>query len=303
MVKGFKYNFILFSLIIIIGFVVGTSNGFMLSPKQDDEIDIPAEEVPVEDDNNTPIPDGLTPPALDANAFERIDFALKVIEEGKGFQSVISQDIFSAGVNQRIFIKQYRGEGLNLYEQWLDANMSMAMFGFFSYYSDGSTVKYKKISNNANYSFQNRTYQYEKADEFQTYPASEYIKQFKNLNDIPLTINQNTTSLVKYDKRTDPDYYIIKLNFNISFIDTEYANTFKANGTGDVHFTSLVLTLKISKKTGFLARVERDETFQTKFAGIPVSCSSKAVQTYSGMNISQKAKIQEIYNKSFAHLK
>lgn len=104
MAKGFKYNFILFSLIIIIGLLVGTSNGFLLSPKNDDIIDTPTEEAPVDDGETPTIPDGLTPPSTDANAYERLNFAFKILSEGNGFQSTISQEILSAGVTQKIYI-------------------------------------------------------------------------------------------------------------------------------------------------------------------------------------------------------
>lgn len=299
MVKGFKYNFILISLIVIIGFVVGTSNGFLLSNSDSPKEDIPEEEIPVEDGENTTIPDGFSPPSADANAYERISFAFRILQEGKGFQSVMSQEVNAAGSQQKIYTKQYRGEGYNLYEQWLDADISMAKFGFYSAYSDTKTVKYKEITNRNNYSFKDKSYNYPAYDTRKTYTAQDYIKNFKNVNDFPLTINESTANLIKYDKRTDPDYYIIKISFNISKVDTEYINSFRENGTGETNFTSITITFKISKKTGFFSKIDRDESFFTKFAGMPINCSAKIVQVFTGMNISAKPALQEISAKSF----
>ena len=302
MVKGNKYNFILVSLIVIIGFVVGTSNGFLLSPIQSENEEIPAEELPVEgNDEENPPASEFTPPASDASAYERITFAFNILKEGKGFQSIISQEVTAPATVQKVYLKQYRGEGYNLSEQWMEANISMGKFGFLSVYSDENVVKQKSITTSADYSFKDKAYNYAKANETKTSSASEYINNFKNLNDFQLTLNENTTSIVKYDKRTDPNFYIIKLNFDITKIDQEYYNSFVENGTGETNFSSIVLTLKISKKTGFISRIERDETFQTKFAGMSISCSARGVQTFTSMNVSAKGIIQDIYNKSFAN--
>lgn len=302
MVKRYKYNFILVSLIVIIGFVVGTSNGFLLSPIKSDDQDVPTEEFPIEgDDEEVPPTSDFVPPTPDANAYERITYACKILEEGKGFQSVISQEITAPATVQKVYLKQYRGEGYNLSEQWMEANISMGKFGLLSVYSDGNVVKQKKITTRSDYSFKDKTYNYSKANETKTGSASDYIKNFKNLNDFQLSLNENTTSVVKYDKRTDANFYIIKLNFYVTKIDKEYYNSFVENGTGETKFSSIILTIKISKKTGFFSRIEREEIFQTKFAGMSINCSSKGVQTYTAMNISAKQTIQDIYNKSFAN--
>lgn len=299
-VKGYKYNVVLVSLIVIIGLLVGTSNGFLLSQPKPNEQEPPISESPVGDEQELVLPEELDQLSPDASAYERIAFASKIMNEGKGFQSVFSQEITAPATVQKIYVKQYRGEGYNLSEQWMEANISMGKFGFVSVYSDGNLVKQKEITSKADYSFKDRTYNPSKANKTKTTGASEYISNFKNLNDFPLTLNENTTDIIKYDKRADPNYYIIKLNVDATKIDKEYLNSFVDNGTGETKFSSIILTIKISKKTGYFARIEREEIFQTKFAGLLINCSSKNVQTFSAMNISAKPIIQEIASKSFA---
>lgn len=173
---------------------------------------------------------------------------------------------------------------------------------FSSAYSDKNAVKYKEINSKNSYSFKDKTYNYTVTDFYKSYNLSDYISRYKNVNDFTLTINENTTSIVKYDKRTDPKYYIIKFKYDIAKIDKEYLNEFKDNGTDDLNYSSLVLTFKINKQTGFLSRIEKEEIYTTKYAGLPVSCNSKSVQTFTSMNVSALNTIQEIYSKSFANI-
>lgn len=302
MYKGVKYNIILIFLMIIIGVLGATSTGMLNSNPDSDSI---FDEVPVDDDQQSdndapPGSGGFVMPGADANAYERLAFGIKVFAEGAGFQYTRTQEVNSLGMIQKIYSQGYRGGNKDLYEEWQYADFPQGKNEFLSYYSDGINMQGKYIRKRADFSYQNKSYNFAKADEKIYSSVADYSSVFGKLNDSPLTLNSSTTSLLKYDKRSDPSNYIIKLNITISKIGKEYYSTFEANGASNVKFLSSTYEFKISKTTGYITRIFSEETFTTTYAGLNVQCDSRAVQIFSNINRSAESKISEIASKSFA---
>lgn len=287
-------------MVVLIGFIAGASNGFMFSNSVSSEFEPLPQENETDENENVGDNQGdfIAPPA-DAGAFERIEFSLNVMQNGLGFTAQMSQEVVSMGQKQKIFNFQYRGEGYDLSEEWQFADFAFGKNQFLSYYCDGQNVSFKKITDKENFSYQNKTYNYNKADETKNYTVNDYVQSFTKINDLQNTINESTSTIIKYDKRTNEKYYIIGLKLNTNKIDETYINSFIENGAQGVSFSSVTITLKINKKTGFLYRVERDEIFSTRYFGMNVSCTAKMVQIFTSMNVSAKAKIFEIHSKSF----
>lgn len=299
-----KYNIILIVLMIIIGLVVGTGNGALLFTDQNGNgggISLPPVDQPTdeEDPQENPNDGQFVVPGPDAGAFERIEFAIKIMEEGSGFTSQFEQQVVAMGQVQKVFSYQYRGEGLDLSEEWHQAS-GIGQNQFVSSFSDGTNMKTKTITNKSDFSYSDRKYNYSKADEKRNLSVAEYTQKFKPLNSLPITFNQETSSIIKYDKRSDSKNYIIVLRVDPKKIDKEYINSFEANGAKNVTFSSAVYTIKISKTTGYFKTIEKEESFKTTYVGITVSCNAKMMQVFTTMNKSAKDKILEIYQKSFA---
>lgn len=299
MYKKFGYNIVFFMLLLIIGFVVGTSSGVLSSSADNPFEDLTEEEVVETPDSNLPT-SNFTPPPASAGAFERLAFAVMVLDQGKGFQSQTSQSVYAMGQEQKIFIYGYRGEGRDIVEEWQYTG-GIGKNQFQLSYSDGSNVKINTITNTSNFSFSNKTYKEGYYNQQSNTPLSTYlnVQKFPALNDIPLLIDSTTSSLIKYDTRSDEKYYIIKVNVDVNKVSEQYYKAFEANGATGVSFSSMTFSFKISKTTGFLYTVEKEENFKTKYFGLNVDCTAKMKSIYTKVDTSQLEKINEIAAKNF----
>lgn len=249
---------------------------------------------------NTSSPSKFTPPSASAGAFERLSFAFKVLEEGDGFTSQTSQTVYAMGQEQKILILGYRGNGKNVTEEWQYAS-GIGKNQFSVSYSDSSVFKSNTITNSSHFSYSKKSYTARYSNEQQSMPISTYlnVKKLVPLNDLPVTIDSNTSRLVKYDTRSDEKYYIIQVDVSPNKISEQYLNSFAANGASGVSFSYMSYTFKINKTTGFLYSIDKEENFKAKYFGLNVNCVAKMKSFYYNMNVSAVAKIDQIYAANF----
>lgn len=310
MYKSKRYNVLVICLLFIISIVVGFSAGMASNSMGGNKGGLIDNEIPdgmevIEDDETViPIPDGLQMPGADASAFDRIAFALDIYENGAGFTSYVSQTLEAMGQHQQMAFKKYRGGGLDLSEEWFKMNGMLSGIGkneFRSYFSNGTNMKFKTITNGANYNFDAKTYKYSAQDKLQEFTVDYYtnVQNRSAVNDFFTTINASTSSIEKYDKRTDEKNYVIRISINPKKLDARYLTTFTANGGDNVDIKSVVITLNISKTTGFLTSFSKVETFGATYVGYEAICQTTLKETYLTMNRSAETTIKEIATKSF----
>lgn len=299
MYKGFRYNVVMFLLLLIIGFVAGTSTGVLSGLPEDPLENLPGQEIvdeqPSEQEEK---PSKFTPPSQNASAFERLAFAFKVMEEGEGFSFQVSQSVVAMGQEQKILIIGYRAGDKNISEEWQYAS-GIGKNQFSLSYSDAKNVYVNTITNSSHYSYSKKSYTDGYSNSKKTYSFNEYVQKYGVLNSFPVKIDQTTSTIVKYDTRSDDKYYIIKVSVDTNKVSQTYINSFEANGATGVDFSLMTFTFKISKKTGFIYSVEKEEQFKTKYFNFNVDCTAKMKSVYTSIDTSQIKKIEEIVTKNF----
>ncbi len=301
MSKGIGYNLIMLVLIITMGVFLGGqvfAGSSLATPSQPE-----TEQNGDTDSNNESIDmptGGFTPPSQSASEFRRIEFGFEVLKDGAGFYSESSQEIRSMGQLQEIFTKTYRSGDYDLMEEWQYSSSSMAKNEFVLFYNDGASVNFKKITDKGKFKTSPFSYESAFAGTQQTFSSGEFESKYNNFNNFPVTVNNQTATIISFDKRSDPQNYKIKVRLNPSKADQTYINFFKFNGSDNVVFSEIVIDFKISKTTGFFTEIKRVETFKTTFSGLSISCESTSTQTFKSINVAQKEKLLQIANANFA---
>lgn len=306
MYKGKKYNIIIFLLIFIISAVVGVSAGmspsagFPLNPDTDSgEIVMPPEEE---------VPSGISPPATNASPLRKIAFAIDIMNNGKGYQSRTTQtlDIHALNLQQYMRFSKYRGGGLDLTEEWFKFSGTgvLASSGkneYRSVLSNGTTMREKLIEDTSKFSFDSKTVDYSDQGTVISYPNSEYTgtRNRMPINDFFIEVKNEYVSSIKEDKRTDANNYIITVIFNTSAIPARYLSAFSENGGTGTQITSLKLTFHISKTTGYLRKVRKDEQFVSSQGPFSSNCTTTLEEEFLYMNKSFENEIKKVATESF----
>lgn len=308
MYKGKKYNFLVIGLLFIMAVVVGFSAG-MSGENLDTGTgleEVPEEFIPEETGPILTSFKGVPVPGEDANAYERLAFAFKVYSEGDGFSSYVTQTLDTMGSIQQMAFKKYRGGGYDLSEEWfkidsaLANSLNLGKNEFKSYYSDGTNMKLKIIRNSKNHNFDAKTYTASYNDVFEEFTVDNWVNAQNRspINDFFTEINRNTAEVDKYDKRSDPANYIIRVRVDTTKLNSRYLATFTANGGSNMIFYSLDLTFKINKQTGYFTSFEKVENFGADYGVYTAQVQAKLRETYLTMNKSHEKTIKEIASKS-----
>lgn len=305
MFKAKKYNFIVVCLILIISIVVGLSAGMgnisqnldLLKPDAPHEVPddlIIDDDIPEEELSNAPGPS--------AGAFERLAYAFDIMHNGAGFTSFYSQSIYTMGQEQKVALKRYRGGGLNLTEEWYATDFSVGKNEFKMFYSDGVNMKIKTIEGKTHQNYAKKEYN-PSAGKITSLTVHEYVnvQERTPINNFFVTVNKDTAILDKYDTRSDKDNYIIRVKIPAEKIDKRYLNAFYANGATKIEYNYMLLTFKISKKTGYFTWYSKEEIFKGSYFGVPVFVEVKivAVETIITMNRSAEDVIRQKVKAAF----
>lgn len=293
--RSLRYHILLWSLIILIVFYIGmtflfpapsnaSNNGITDDPASGmtDPV-LPPEGDEPDEDNQKEIP---------VDPIELINYALDIYNNGKGSASTFKQTVsvklsfgeLSGSGQQYATGNIYRCGKQNMEEttysygkldpSWIE-NMALQ----YNVLKVGS--RSINVDENAN-----KVYFVEK-DRFgkvstSTYNVKDAVDKFKIIYsmEFPLEISSKTVSIKKYDNRTSKSYNYITVSYNLNKLSENALNYLHANSAyRNVTYTGYEYTFVISKKTGKMARLIREETFHSHGNGAAsaLQLSSKSV--------------------------
>lgn len=312
MYKAKKYNVVIILLLFIISAVVGLSAGMSSSAGLDNSLTPDIEAPPVEEE--TELPSGYKPPSASAKPLTKVLFAIDIVNNGKGYKSQTYQTLTIEALNvvQKMKFEKLRGKNgkLNLSQEWFEFSETgfLAAAGKNEYRStldDGTTMYEKIVKDRSKFNYGTKQIDYSASGEVKQFPRSDYLgaQNRMPLNDFFVNIDNATVPTaenIKEDKRTDPNNYIITINLNLSGLSSRYLSAFTANGGGAVEIAKTELTFYISKTTGMLRKVVKEERFKATYAGFASSwCVARLEETYLSMNTSFETEIKQIALQSY----
>lgn len=309
MYKGKRYNVILVCLILVISLVVGTSMGMAFYG---------APEAPPIDPNDNggnffePVDskqtfNGLKQPSSNASALARLQYALAVLDDGKGYTSTATYDIEVLGNNQYFFIKKYRSEEYDLVEEWykmtgLASNLGLNYFVGALQTPDG--VRQSVIHNSSQYSFVS----FQNANYFPTEKNHNdmTIKQYTNskfgvsINDFFAPINSSDSPVERYSKMPGKSYYEIRTKLNGDKLKPQFFSAFDGRGPVSIDIVELTCTFEIHKATGFLLKYKVEGQFDVSVYGTKGAAAYFSItENYLSMNTSALTEIKKIGKEKF----
>lgn len=296
------YNLITLSLIFLIGVICSLSLGYSAVSNNDNSLLIDEDEPEVIEEE-----DMLPPPSdynLDANAsaYERLEYAINLYNNGYGFTSTFIQTCTVLGNTQNVYSKKYRGEGYDITEEFYNMDGMFSSFGkneFISYFSNGNTILERTQSNN--YNFENKTYNVDKNAQINSYTVNEWenVQKKIKINGFFTTLNSSTTSIISYDgKARGKDYYTIKLSIDKNKLDEQLIEIFKKS-SDSYNIKSMTISLKISKANGGIISYEREDFFDGTTMGFTGSCEMRTKEIFQSMNKSALDEIKKIALENF----
>lgn len=306
MYKGKRYNVIIVLLIFIISAVVGVSAGMTsggISPLDPD--DNSGVIVPLEPEV---VPPGINPPSANASPLKKVEFAINLMNTGKGYRSQTRQTltIHALGLQQHMKFSKYRGGGLDFTQEWFKFSgtgmlASQGKNEYRSVYEDGTTMHEKTIKEASKFSYDNKTVELGVEGSVDSFPITEYTvtRNRMPLNDFFIEVKNEYLSSVTEDKRSDANNYIITVTFNPSAIPAKYLSAFSENGGSGTQIKTLKLTFHISKTTGYLRKVRKDETFVSSQGPLSSDCTTVLEEDFIVMNQSFESDIKRMVEEGY----
>lgn len=298
MYKGKKYTFLCIFMILIISVTVGLSAGFVEDKKVSQE-NIGQEEIVVLPDimeEEKVEPEEFVPAPVFTNGYQAINYALDVLENGKGFSSYFRQSITTMGQTQQVVTKKYRSGNLNLAQDWYYIDFFVGENEYRCFYSDGTNMKIKYVTNRDNFNFQDLSYKTCAPDKLEQFPYSDWtgVKGRQSLNSFFTEVNSSTSRILYFDKSSDKQNYIVKLQMNTDNVDCRYLRTITDNGASNVSFNQFTLTFYINKSTGYFTKIVKNEIMVATYAGFEnVECKNTSTEIFTAMNVDLTEKIKQ----------
>ena len=133
-----------------------------------------------------------------------------------------------------------------------------------------------------------------------TSTIKEGIDKFKIIYsmEFPLEISNKTVAVKKYDTRSNKSYSIITVSYKLNKLTDNALNYLHANSAyRNVTYTGYEYTFMISKKTGKLARMIREETFVSHGNGAAsaLQLSSKSVFQQDFVVMDKEVEVKKPY--------
>lgn len=307
-----KYNFIVAFMLVLISLVFLISTYFVEIPASaDDNPDLDIQkpvEIPLPDAGEEELPPAQSVPTFN-DGISAVMYGLDILNNSKQpYQYEFYNNTISAGlVNVNAYEKLYRHKNHDLMMVWtnteiknLPINPESGNFFRFSY-ANGDSRYNRYVYDTNNYDLEKRTYTLSDSDKISTkgQPIKDYYITDKTdiWGDFYLTINRNTAKVIYFEKQKD--YYVVKLSVLTDKVkDDEYVQAYERNAMVDhVEFDYINLTFTISKKTGRIAKIVREDKYNlvtNVLGGLSLPCSSNATHLYTYMEtediIKEKAK-------------
>lgn len=303
--KGLKISIVLWSLVILSGVYVGMSffpntvaaevpDGSM------NEIEAPADEDEIvnsgKDDGQGTDDEDYIP----TEPIALINYALNIYNNGKGSQSTVSYYVSNKGVFSGISVQlnQY-GTGSTL----RCGNQSLEECYFYYNENEVPSVlkavnnQYKLISNyyrainvdhdadkvyyveTTSYNHANQTYDLRSGErKMQTYSIEQSKDRFITIysEKFPLEISADTVKVTSYNTKKDKYYNYITISYKVDKLPESFRQYYRRNSKLSlVTYQEYDYTFVISKKTGKLRRMIREEVFTSPGLGGAITVTSK----------------------------
>ena len=307
MYKSKKYAFVCILMIFIIALTVGVSAGFVkeevktdIQTNTEQDVVLPPD-LTVEEETSNEEDNSVKPPVFN-NGFQAIAYANDVLNNGKGFTSYFTQSIRTMGQTQQVSTKRYRSGNLDLAEEWYYIDFAIGENKYKCFYSDNKTMSIKTVRDRNKYNFHDLSYLPCPADELEIFSETDWtgIKGRCHLNDFFLTVNSNTAKVIYFDKSSDKNNYVIKIQMKKDKIDSTYLKIVQDNGASNISFDNLTLTFYVSKKTGYFTKIIKEETMIATYAGFNgIECKNTSTEVFLTMNKDCTQTINEKYALNF----
>lgn len=312
--KKVKYYLLMFTMVLLFGAYIGVS--FFATPTSADSTlppDDPTEGLPPDGgeeggsdgDNSGEIIE------LPTNAIDLVNYSLDIYNNGAGSASTIEFVVQNTGIWQGVEVGVVQYAVGNTYRSG-----SESLEDVYFYYDDADPLveglllsnnlvmqEYRAINTDTandsficvgtkDYDYNARTYNLNAESGYKnSYNMQQGIDNYVVVHsmEFPLEISKNTVEVKTYDTRSSKNYITVKLSYKIDKLPDELDWYYKKNGSLPVvSYTQYNYTFVISKKTGELKRMIREEVFTSYTQSVPggLTINSKATfsQTFTSMN-------------------
>lgn len=314
--KRVKYYLLMFTMVLLFGAYIGVS--FFATPTSADTTVpsddptaglTPDEEQPdaSDEDNNTSNDDFELP----TNAIDLVNYALNIYNNGAGSTSTIEYVVQNTGIWQGVEVGVVQYAVGNTYRCG-----SESLEDVYFYYADADPLieglllsnnlvmqEYRAINTDTeknsficvgteDYNVASRTYNLNADSGYKkSYSMDQGLEKHVIVYsmEFPLEITKDTVEVKTYDTRSNKNYTIVKFSYKIDKLPDELDYYYKKNGSLPVvTYTQYDYTFVISKSTGQLKRMIREETFTSYTTSVPggLTINSKATfsQTFTSMD-------------------
>ena len=318
--KKLRYNLILIGLIAVIFCYVGISF-FLIAPNStinQGEADGGGDLVPdlPEDPNDeTENPDDIPEDGnIPSGGLDLVRYAINILNTGKGYTSNFASSMMNTtnvagseiNVTQRIIGSVNRGvnskgQPVSIEENYYYSNPSengsfdSQTAKFFKGFYTNAATDLVQIGLTNNYNKDNKTFDLSSAFVNKTVPTKDALNEYCVLQGLgfPLDINEQNFYIMKEDSRSSATttYITVGLkNGAASRLDPKYSNYYAATGQmKNISVSSIKLTFSISKSTGFIKQIEKNEVIKatSNISGLPsmpLTSTIKCTQKFAKMN-------------------
>ncbi len=310
--KKVRYYMLMFVMVLLFGAYIGVS--FFATPTSADTTlpsDDPTEGLVPDEEEPGDSGDSNEVTELPTDAIDLVNYALDIYNNGVGSASTIEYIVQNTGVWQGAEVGVVQYAVGNTYRSG-----SQSLEEVYFYYEDADPLieglllsnnlvmqEYRAINTDKDadtlicvgtkdYDYSAKIYNLNADSGYKdTYTMADGLNQFIVVQSLefPLEISKSTVEVKTYDTRSSKNYITVKLSYKPDKLPEEFDWYYKKNGSLPVvSYTQYNYTFVISKKTGELKRMIREEVFTSYTASVPggLTINSKATfsQTFTSMN-------------------
>lgn len=268
--------------------------------KPDDTIISPGNDIDVDQDGSND--QGSTVIPTFKNAFKLWDYTYDIYRNGKGYSATSSSTAISPIGQQYVYSKLYRSGSVDDMKNNLEYIWKK---GTSSQFENSATVCYTNAEGLC-YFVQSSDNVWKESINLTSLPEAKTYADICTLRgrddqDLIIPISAKDAKLVYFDK-TNKGYYEFRVIIKEDSIPEKYYQpVIESPYIDDIINISISVTVRVSKKTGYLISYTTDEKFEAVPAGIlgiigNQECSNRTTISFTSMN-----KVQEIENP-FSHL-
>lgn len=218
------------------------------------------------------------------NGYNCLIDAYNRIYNAKSYKSVMISKNYSSGVEQSVKCIKQRCNNIYSTENYAYTESFLGRV----FYSKASTLDMKHF----NYEYcekVNSDFSYDTNNvEKKTVNSLEEIKQLIGVNSFEILVLKPTKEngkLIYFDRISNAEYYNISFSFNLKDIPQSMIDEMKLHsGAKTITYSSCVIEVQISKKTGQIKRVTTKENFQMQVYGLNISVQAVSSALISKIN-------------------